>query len=118
MRIAMIGTGYVALVSGTCFAEFGVEVVCVDKDAKKVEQLKSGVIPSYEPGVDTLVAKTDRLGNLKVTTELKEAMQGADAVFVAVGTPSRRGDGYADLTYVFDAVKEIARNITRYTVVV
>jgi UDPglucose 6-dehydrogenase len=118
MRIAMIGTGYVGLVSGTCFAEFGVEVTCVDKDAAKIAQLKKGVIPIYEPGLDAMVAKNAQRGNLKFTTDLKEAMQGADAVFVAVGTPSRRGDGHADLGYVFEAVKEIARNITRYTVVV
>jgi UDPglucose 6-dehydrogenase len=118
MRIAMIGTGYVGLVSGTCFAEFGVEVTCVDKDENKITQLKKGVIPIYEPGLEAMVAKNAQRGNLKFTTDLKEAMQGADAVFVAVGTPSRRGDGHADLGYVYEAVKEIARNISRYTVVV
>jgi UDPglucose 6-dehydrogenase len=118
MRIAMIGTGYVGLVSGTCFAEFGVEVTCVDKDENKIAQLKKGVIPIYEPGLEAMVAKNAQRGNLKFTTDLKEAMQGVDAVFVAVGTPSRRGDGHADLGYVYEAVKEIARNISRYTVVV
>ncbi len=119
MRIAMIGTGYVGLVSGACFSEFGVEVVCVDKDAAKIEGLKErGEIPIYEPGLDKLVETNVAAGRLSFTTSLTEAMDGADAVFIAVGTPSRRGDGHADLSYVYAAAKEIAQAMTRYTVVV
>ncbi len=118
MRIGVVGTGYVGLVSGTCFAEFGVEVVCVDKDAGKIDRLKKGEIPIYEPGLDDLVAKQVKAGRLSFTTDLKEAMKGADAVFIAVGTPTRVTDGQADLTYVFDAAKEIARLIEKYTVIV
>ena len=108
MRIAMIGTGYVGLVSGACFSEFGVEVICVDKDADKIERLRCGQIPIYEPGLEQLVTNNAAAGRLTFTTELKPAVAGADAVFIAVGTPSRRGDGHADLTYVFDAAAEIA----------
>jgi UDPglucose 6-dehydrogenase len=118
MRIAMIGTGYVGLVSGACFAEFGVETICVDKDASKIERLKAGIIPIYEPGLETLVAKNAAAGRLSFTTETGPAVKGADAVFIAVGTPSRRGDGHADLTYVYAAAAEIARAIDRYTVIV
>ncbi len=118
MRIAMIGTGYVGLVSGACFSEFGVDVCCVDKDAGKIERLKRGEIPIYEPGLDDLVARNVAAGRLSFTTDLKEAMAGADAVFIAVGTPTRRGDGHADLSYVFAAAEEIATHMDRYTVVV
>jgi UDPglucose 6-dehydrogenase len=118
MRIAMIGTGYVGLVSGACFSEFGVEVVCVDKIAAKIERLKRGEMPIYEPGLDGLVASNVRAGRLSFSTDLKSAVEGADAVFIAVGTPSRRGDGHADLTYVYDAAREIAEALDGYTVVV
>ena len=118
MRIAMIGTGYVGLVSGACFSEFGTEVVCVDKDKSKIDRLLTGGIPIYEPGLDTLVEKNVATGRLSFTTDLEAAVKGADAVFIAVGTPSRRGDGHADLSYVFSAAKEIAYAIDGYTVVV
>ncbi len=118
MRVAMIGTGYVGLVTGACLAEFGVTVTCVDKDAAKVARLKKGEIPIYEPGLDALVAKNVAESRLHFTTDLASAVPKADAVFIAVGTPSRRGDGHADLTYVFDAAKEIAQNLDGYTVVV
>ncbi|MDQ0528148.1 UDPglucose 6-dehydrogenase [Azospirillum rugosum] len=114
----MIGTGYVGLVSGACFSEFGVHVCCVDKDAGKIERLKRGEIPIYEPGLDDLVARNVAAGRLSFTMDLKEAMQGVDAVFIAVGTPSRRGDGHADLSYVYGAAEEIAANLDHYTVVV
>src|SRR5215467_1953583 len=118
MRIAVIGTGYVGLVSGACFSEFGVSVTCVDKDAGKIERLKAGDIPIYEPGLDGLVTSNARAGRLSFTTDLPTAVAGADAVFIAVGTPSRRGDGHADLSYVFGAAEEIARSLDGYTVVV
>src|SRR5213082_1669609 len=107
MRIAMIGTGYVGLVSGACFSEFGVEVTCVDKDAAKIERLSRGEMPIYEPGLYHLVASNMAAGRLRFTGDLKTAVAGADAVFIAVGTPSRRGDGHADLSYVFAAAAEI-----------
>ncbi len=118
MHIAVIGTGYVGLVSGACFSEFGVNVCCVDKDQGKIERLKRGEIPIYEPGLDDLVARNVAAGRLSFTTDLAEAMKGVDAVFIAVGTPSRRGDGHADLSYVYGAAKEIAENLDHYTVVV
>ena len=118
MRIAMIGTGYVGLVSGACFSEFGVDVVCVDKDQSKIDRLKAGVMPIYEPGLDTLVAKNAGAGRLTFTTDIGPAVKGVDAVFIAVGTPSRRGDGHADLSYVYAAAAEIAREIDKYTVIV
>jgi len=118
MRVAMIGTGYVGLVSGACFADFGHEVVCVDKDKAKISALERGEVPIYEPGLNDLVAANTRAGRLKFTTELKPAVANADAVFIAVGTPSRRGDGHADLTYVFDAAREIAAAIGSFTVVI
>src|SRR5262250_2709197 len=118
MRIAMIGTGYVGLVSGACFSEFGVAVTCVDKDAGKIAGLKRGEIPIYEPGLDQIVEGNVRAGRLDFTTDLAAAVKGADAVFIAVGTPSRRGDGHADLSYVFGAAEEIASALTGYTVVV
>jgi UDPglucose 6-dehydrogenase len=108
MRIAMIGTGYVGLVSGACFSEFGVSVTCVDKDADKIARLQRCEVPIYEPGLDQLVAVNKAAGRLAFTTDLRAALDGADAVFIAVGTPSRRGDGHADLTYVFAAADEIA----------
>ncbi|HEY5279550.1 MAG TPA: UDP-glucose/GDP-mannose dehydrogenase family protein [Pseudolabrys sp.] len=118
MRVAMIGTGYVGLVSGACFADFGHVVTCVDKDMSKIEALERGVMPIYEPGLDALVASNVRDGRLKFTTELKTAVAEADAVFIAVGTPSRRGDGHADLTFVYAAAREIAAAIDGFTVVI
>ena len=118
MRIAMIGTGYVGLVSGACFSEFGVNVVCVDKDEAKIEGLKRGEIPIYEPGLEKLVETNAKAGRLTFTTDLPSAVKNADAVFIAVGTPSRRGDGHADLSYVYAAAEEIANALTDYTVIV
>ncbi|HYI73451.1 MAG TPA: UDP-glucose/GDP-mannose dehydrogenase family protein [Skermanella sp.] len=118
MRIAMIGTGYVGLVSGACFSEFGVTVTCVDKDAGKIDRLNRGEIPIYEPGLDELVAKNVKAGRLSFSLDLASSVADADAVFIAVGTPSRRGDGHADLSYVYGAAEEIARGINDYTVVV
>jgi UDPglucose 6-dehydrogenase len=118
MRIAMIGTGYVGLVSGACFADFGHDVACVDKDAGKIDALKQGVMPIWEPGLEALVTSNAERGRLRFTTDIKEGVEGADAVFIAVGTPARRGDGHADLTYVFDAARELARAMTRPAVVV
>src|SRR5690606_624145 len=118
MRIAMIGTGYVGLVSAACFAEFGVEVVAVDNDGVKIEALAKGQIPIYEPGLDDLVKRNAEAGRLTFTRDLPSAVQGVDAVFIAVGTPSRRGDGHADLTYLFAAAEEIARGLTENSVVV
>tara|TARA_R110002072_G_scaffold4142_4_gene29225 strand:- start:1015 stop:2325 length:1311 start_codon:yes stop_codon:yes gene_type:complete len=118
MRVAMIGTGYVGLVSGACFADFGHEVICVDKNAEKVETLQSGGIPIYEPGLDLLVQRNVREGRLSFTQDLTEAVREADAVFIAVGTPSRRGDGFADLSYVYAAAREIAQVMKSYTVIV
>ena len=114
----MIGSGYVGLVSGACFADFGHDVVCVDKDASKIERLLDGVMPIYEPGLDELVARNVQSGRLRFTTDLAEGVAGADAIFIAVGTPSRRGDGHADLTYVHAAAKEIGEALTGYAVVV
>ena len=118
MRVAMIGTGYVGLVSGACFADFGHEVCCVDKDATKIERLRAGVMPIYEPGLEALVARGVEGGRLSFATEYGEAVREADAVFIAVGTPSRRGDGHADLTYVHAAAEEIATLLDGFTVVV
>ncbi|TXN20442.1 UDP-glucose/GDP-mannose dehydrogenase family protein [Methylobacterium sp. WL9] len=118
MRIAMIGSGYVGLVSGACFADFGHDVICVDKDPAKIEALQAGRIPIFEPGLDALVGDNVRQGRLSFATELAPAVAGADAVFIAVGTPSRRGDGFADLSYVYAAAREIAGAIAGYTVVV
>ncbi len=118
MRVAMIGTGYVGLVSGACFSEFGTQVICVDKDAGKIARLEAGEIPIFEPGLDGLVASNVEAGRLTFTTDLKSSVAGADAVFIAVGTPSRRGDGHADLSYVYAAAAEIAEAITGYCVVV
>ena len=118
MRIAMIGTGYVGLVSGACFSDFGHDVVCVDRDAGKIQRLKAGEVPIYEPGLDELLAKNTAAGRLSFTTDLAEAVDGAEAVFIAVGTPTRRGDGHADLTYVMAAAEEIGQALTGYAVVV
>ena len=118
MRIAMIGTGYVGLVSGTCFSEFGVDVVCVDMDEGKIDRLKQGEILIFEPGLDQLVKTNAASGRLSFSTDLKSAVKDADAVFIAVGTPSRRGDGHADLSYVYAAAEEIAHAIDGYTVIV
>ncbi len=118
MRIAMIGSGYVGLVSGACFAQFGHDVVCVDKEAAKIERLRKGEIPIYEPGLDKLVADNARAGRLSFGTSLHDAVGGADAVFIAVGTPTRRGDGHADLSYVYAAAAEIAGALQHYTVIV
>lgn len=118
MRIAMIGTGYVGLVSGACFSDFGHHVTCVDKDAGKIEALERGVMPIFEPGLDQLVERNVRGGRLAFTTDLGSAVAEADAVFIAVGTPSRRGDGHADLSYVFAATQEIAEALRKPVVVV
>lgn len=118
MRIAVVGSGYVGLVSGACFADFGHEVTCVDSDERKIEALKKGVIPIYEPGLDELVARNSEARRLLFTTDLDAAMQSAEAVFIAVGTPSRRGDGHADLSYVYAVARDIARNIRSFTVVI
>ncbi|HEV2653061.1 MAG TPA: UDP-glucose/GDP-mannose dehydrogenase family protein [Rhizomicrobium sp.] len=118
MRIAMIGTGYVGLVSGACLSEFGHDVTCVDKDPAKVASLKSGGIPIFEPGLDAVVAASIKAGRLSFTENPAEAVRGAGAVFIAVGTPSRRGDGHADLTYVYAAAEEIAAALDHYAVVV
>ncbi len=118
MKIAMIGTGYVGLVSGVCFSDFGHDVVCVDKDPRKVEMLKRGEVPIYEPGLGALMAKNVAAGRLSFTLDLASAVAGAQAVFIAVGTPTRRGDGHADLTYVMAAAEEIGQALTDYAVVV
>ena len=118
MKIAVIGTGYVGLVSGVCFSDFGHDVVCVDKDPGKIEKLNAGVVPIYEPGLDALMVKNVDAGRLSFTGDLAGAIDGADAVFIAVGTPTRRGDGHADLTYVMAAAEEIASIAKDYVVIV
>jgi len=118
MQIAMIGTGYVGLVSGACFSEFGHDVVCVDRDAALIAALRSGVVPIFEPGIEPLVARSVAEGRLSFSTDLAAAVHGADAVFIAVGTPSRRGDGHADLAYVHAAAAEIGAALNGYTVIV
>ena len=118
MHVTMIGTGYVGLVSGACFSEFGHNVTCVDKDATKIEALHCGEIPIFEPGLDELVESNVNAGRLSFTTDLQQPVANADAVFIAVGTPSRRGDGHADLTYVFNAAREVADALDGYTVIV
>ena len=118
MRIAMIGTGYVGLVSGACFSEFGVDVVCVDKIQEKIDRLASANIPIYEPGLESLVKANMDSGRLTFSTSMESAVAGADAVFIAVGTPSRRGDGHADLSYVYSAAEEISDSLTGHTVIV
>ena len=109
MHVAMIGSGYVGLVSGACFADFGHHVTCVDKDESKIAALKRGETPIYEPGLTELIATNVAQGRLSFTTDLKPAVSNAEAVFIAVGTPSRRGDGHADLSYVYAAAREIAQ---------
>jgi UDPglucose 6-dehydrogenase len=118
MRVAMIGTGYVGLVSGACFADFGHDVVCIDKDAGKIDRLLKGEIPIFEPGLDDLVERNVREGRLSFTLDGAEAIKAADAVFIAVGTPTRRGDGHADLSYVYAAAEEVAGLIDGFTVIV
>ena len=118
MRVAMIGAGYVGLVSAACIADFGHDVVCVDKDSEKVEALKRGIIPIFEPGLDDLVHSNVKAARLSFTTALKESIPDAEVVFIAVGTPSRRGDGHADLSYVYDATREIAAALDGFTVIV
>ena len=118
MKIAMIGTGYVGLVSGICFYDFGHDVVCVDKDASKIDALKDGEVPIYEPGIKELMAKNVGEGRLTFNLDLRDAITDADAVFIAVGTPTRRGDGHADLSYVYAAAEEIAQTAHDYIVVV
>jgi UDPglucose 6-dehydrogenase len=118
MQIAIIGTGYVGLVSGACFSDFGHQVVCVDKDARKIDALEQGVMPIYEPGLEQLVARNVEGGRLSFTTDLASGVEGADAIFIAVGTPSRRGDGHADLSYVYSAAQEIADALTGPAVIV
>src|SRR5665811_555378 len=118
MRVAIIGAGYVGLVSGACFADFGHNVTCVDKDTGKIAALARGEVPIYEPGLNDLVAANTRAGRLKFTNDLPGAVKVADAVFIAVGTPSRRGDGHADLTFVYEAAREIAGSLDGFTVVI
>jgi UDPglucose 6-dehydrogenase len=118
MRVAMIGTGYVGLVSGACIADFGHHVVCVDKDTAKIDALERGEIPIYEPGLQELVRANVEQGRLSFATELEAPVCAADAVFIAVGTPSRRGDGHADLSYVYQAAREIAAALDGFTVVI
>ena len=118
MKIAMIGSGYVGLVSGACFADFGHEVVCVDKDASKIEQLNANIMPIFEPGLESLVKSNAKAGRLTFSTDLGASVKNCDAVFIAVGTPSRRGDGHADLSYVYAAAEELAGAIDAKTVVV
>jgi len=118
MKIAMIGTGYVGLVSGVCFSDFGHDVVCVDKLPEKIARLDRGEVPIYEPGLDAVMARNVETGRLRFTTDLAAAVDGADAVFIAVGTPTRRGDGHADLSYVMAAAEDIAKALTGYAVIV
>ena len=118
MRIVMVGAGYVGLVSGACLSQFGHEVICIDKDASRVRALEAGIIPIYEPGLDEVVANNMRAKRLSFGTDMGSAVRRADAVFIAVGTPTRRGDGHADLTYVFEAASEIATHLDGYTVIV
>jgi UDPglucose 6-dehydrogenase len=118
MRIAMIGTGYVGLVSGACFSEFGVDVVCVDKDQGKIDRLGEGIMPIFEPGLDDLVASNVKAGRLSFTTNLKQAISGVDVVFICVGTPTEPGGGHADLSFVYGAAREIAKALDGYAVIV
>ena len=118
MKISVVGTGYVGLVSGACFAEFGWDVTCIDKSSERIESLKQGIIPIYEPGLDDLVKRNVKAGRLSFSLDYAPFVEDSDAVFIAVGTPSRRGDGHADLTYVYAAAEEIAAHLSGYTVVV
>ena len=107
MKIAMVGSGYVGLVSGACLADFGHDVTCIDKDASKIERLRKGVMPIYEPGLEALVEANVKAGRLSFTTDLAEGLRDAQAIFIAVGTPSRRGDGHADLSFVYAIAREV-----------
>ncbi len=118
MRIVMTGSGYVGLVSGACLADFGHEIICVDKDERKIAKLREGGVPIYEPGLADLIARNVKAGRLSFTTDLATSVADADVVFIAVGTPARRGDGHADLSYVYDAAREIAGALKGFTVVV
>src|SRR5213075_2586867 len=118
MRIAMLGSGYVGLVSGACFADFGHQVTCVDKNAERIAALNKGIVPIYEPGLDDLVSSNLAAGRIVFTTDLAATVKGCEAVLIAVGTPSRRGDGHADLSYVFAAAREVAHALTGFTVVI
>ena len=117
MKIAMVGSGYVGLVSGACFADFGHEVVCIDKDQSKIDRLHDGIMPIYEPGLDQLVANNVKAGRLTFTTDLAEGIAGASAIFIAVGTPSRRGDGHADLSFVYAVAEEVGQNLSNKSTV-
>ena len=118
MKIIMLGTGYVGLVSGACFSEFGYDVICVDTDETKINNLKDGILPIYESGLDVLVKKNYRNGKLKFSSSIKSSISDADAIFIAVGTPERRGDGHADLTYVYSAAEEISPLLNKYCVII
>ena len=118
MKVTIVGTGYVGLVSGACFAEFGVNVTCVDKDLKKIKNFRNGIIPIYEPGIDELVKKNINQKRLSFETDLKKSLKNSSAVFIAVGTPSRKTDGHADLSYVFNVAKEIGKSLNEYAVIV
>lgn len=118
MKIVILGTGYVGLVSGVCFSDFGHDVICIDKDTTKIDSLKQGIIPIYEPGLDIVMDRNVAAGRLTFSTDIKKSIIGADVIFIAVGTPSRRGDGHADLTYVFAAAEEIAKNLEHPCVIV
>ena len=118
MKIAMVGSGYVGLVSGACFADFGHDVVCIDKDPSKIEKLKDGIMPIYEPGLDALVESNVKAGRLDFTTDLAQGIKDASAIFIAVGTPSRRGDGHADLSFVYAVAEEIGANLSNDAVIV
>ena len=118
MKVCMVGAGYVGLVSGACFAEFGASVSCVDIDEAKIRQLEKGVMPIYEPGLKELVEKSVSEGRLEFTTDYSKIVAQSDLIFIAVGTPTRRGDGHADLSYVYQAAKDIAKHLTNYTLIV
>ena len=118
MKITILGSGYVGLVSGTCFSEFGFDVCCVDKDSNKINNLKNNIIPIYEPGLENLVKKNSAANRLSFSNNINKNIKEADVVFIAVGTPARRGDGHADLSYVYEAAEQIAKNLSGYTLVV
>ena len=118
MKITILGSGYVGLVSGTCFSEFGFDVCCVDKDSNKINNLKNNIIPIYEPGLENLVKKNSAANRLSFSNNINKNIKEADVVFVAVGTPARRGDGHADLSYVYEAAEQIAKNLSGYTLVI
>ena len=118
MKITILGSGYVGLVSGTCFSEFGFDVCCVDKDINKINNLKNNIIPIYEPGLENLVKKNSAANRLSFSNNINKNIKEADVVFIAVGTPARRGDGHADLSYVYEAAEQIAKNLSGYTLVI